>query len=46
MTRTTLMHQAGALKTATTRLPMRVGYLPITGDLCRHPHRTTYPRSS
>ena len=37
MTRTTLMHQARALKTATTRLPVRVGYLPITGDLCLDP---------
>jgi hypothetical protein len=45
MTRTTLMHRAGALKTAATRLPGRVDYLPITGDRCLHPHRTTYPRS-
>jgi hypothetical protein len=46
MTSTTLMHQAGALKTAATPLPVWVDYLPITGDLCLDPHRTTYPRSS
>ena len=37
MTSTTLMHQAGAPKTAATRLPVGVDYLPITSDLCLDP---------